>query len=271
MDNQNIGSNLKKWLSFIALAIIVIVLLSSSFTIIPAGHRGVLIQLGKVEGVLNEGLNFKLPFITTVEKMEVRVQKEENTQTASSKDLQTVSTVVAVNFSVSPGSVNKLYQQVGLDYRIRIIDPAVAESVKAVMAKYTAEELITKRPEVSAEIKDMLGKRLNTYYMKLEEINIKDFKFSETFNNAIEAKTAAEQQALKAKRDLDRVNIEAQQKISQAKAEAESLRLKKQEITPELVKLKEIENEEKAIEKWDGKLPQVTSGATPFINLNPSK
>jgi regulator of protease activity HflC (stomatin/prohibitin superfamily) len=260
MDNQNIGSNLKKWSGFIALAIIVIVVLSSSFTIIPAGHRGVLLQLGKVEGVLSEGFNFKIPFITTVEKMEVRVQKEE-----------TVSTIVAVNFSVSPESVNRLYQQVGLDYRSRIVDPAVAESVKAVMAKFTAEELITKRPEVSAEIKDMLGKRLNTYYMKLEEINIKDFKFSETFNNAIEAKTAAEQQALKAKRDLDRVNIEAQQKISQAKADAEALRLKKQEITPELVRLKEIENQEKAIDKWDGKLPQVTSGATPFINVTPSK
>jgi regulator of protease activity HflC (stomatin/prohibitin superfamily) len=114
----------------------------------------------------------------------------------------------------------------------------------------------------------MLGKKLTKYYMKLEDINIKEFAFSEEFNKAIEAKQTAEQNALKAKRDLERVKIEAQQQVTQAQAEAQALKLKKLEVTPELIQLKQIEVQEKALEKWDGKLPSVTGGATPFIDIS---
>jgi regulator of protease activity HflC (stomatin/prohibitin superfamily) len=241
----------------------------SSFTTVQSGNRGVLLQLGAVKpSILTEGFHFKIPFIQTVQQMEVRVQKEESAQSAASKDLQMVSTNVAVNYSVDPDSVNKLYQTVGLDYRNRIIDPAIAESLKAVTAQYTAEELISKRPEVSAKVKEMLAGKLSRYYMKLEEINIKEFAFSDDFNKAIEQKQTAEQNALKAKRDLERIKIEAEQQVAQAKAEAESLKLKKQEVTPELIKLKQIEVQEKALQKWDGRLPSVTGGATPFIDIN---
>jgi len=159
---------------------------------------------------------------------------------------------------------------VGLAYGERIVDPAIGESVKAITAQYTAEELISKRSEVSSKIKEILSAKLATYYMVLDEINITEFKFSEEFNNAIEQKQIAEQQALKANLDLQRIEIEAKQKIEQAKAEAESLRLQKQEVTPELVQLREIEAKLKAIEKWDGKLPNVTGGAIPFIDVNSS-
>ncbi|WP_318502407.1 prohibitin family protein [Bacillus sp. T3] len=251
------------------LGVIVIVLLFFSVTTVPSGHRGVLLQLGEVKSsILDEGFHFKLPFVQTVQPIEVRVQKEESSQTAASKDLQTVTATVAVNFSVDPAGVNKLYQEIGLDYKGRIIDPAIAEALKAVTAQYTAEELISKRPEVSAKVKDMLEEKLTKYFMKLEEINIKEFAFSEEFNNAIEQKQTAEQNALKATRDLERIKIEAEQQITQAQAEAESLRLKKAEVTPELIQLKEIEVQEKALQKWDGKLPSVTGGATPFIDVN---
>ncbi|MDQ0199211.1 prohibitin family protein [Neobacillus ginsengisoli] len=251
------------------IGIVVIFLIFSSVTTVQSGYRGVLLQLGAVKPtILSEGFHFKIPFIQSVQPIEVRVQKEESAQTAASKDLQTVTTTVAVNYSVDPEAVNKLYQNIGLDYRSRIVDPAIAESLKAVTAKYTAEELISKRPEVSAEVKDMLKVKLTKYYMKLEDINIKEFAFSEEFNKAIEAKQTAEQNALKAQRDLDRIKIEAQQQIAQAGAEAEALKLKKQEVTPELIQLKQIEVQEKALEKWDGHLPSVTSGATPFIDVN---
>jgi regulator of protease activity HflC (stomatin/prohibitin superfamily) len=103
--------------------------------------------------------------------------------------------------------------------------------------------------------------------MILEDINIKEFAFSDEFNKAIESKQTAEQNALRAKRDLERIKIEAEQKVAQAGAEAEALRLKKQEVTPELIQLKQIEVQEKALEKWDGRLPSVTGGATPFIDV----
>jgi len=249
--------------------IVVIFLLFASFTTVQSGNRGVLLQLGAVKPtILTEGFHFKVPFIQSVQQVEVRVQKEESSQTAASKDLQIVTTKVAVNYSVDPDAVNKLYQEIGLDYRTRIVDPAVAEALKAVTAQYTAEELISKRPEVSAQVKDMLSQKLSKYYMKLEDINIKEFAFSDEFNKAIEAKQTAEQNALKAKRDLERIKIEAQQQVAEAEAEAQSLKLKKQEVTPELIQLKQIEVQEKALEKWDGHLPSVTGGATPFIDVD---
>jgi regulator of protease activity HflC (stomatin/prohibitin superfamily) len=252
-----------------AVAGIIIILSLFSIRTVEAGHRGVLLQLGEVKPtILDEGLHFVVPFIQQVQTMEVRVQKEESSQTAASKDLQIVTANVAVNFSVDPEAVNKLYQEIGLDYKGRIIDPAIAEALKAVTAQYTAEEMISKRPEVSAKVKDMLEEKLTKYFMILEEINIKEFAFSEEFNKAIEQKQTAEQNALKATRDLERIKIEAEQQIAQAHAEAEALRLKKAEVTPELIKLKEIEVQEKALQKWDGKLPSVTGGATPFIDVN---
>jgi regulator of protease activity HflC (stomatin/prohibitin superfamily) len=250
----------------IALVIIVVGFFSS--TSVDSGYRGVLLQLGAVKPtILTEGFHFKLPFIQTVQPIEVRVQKEESSQTAASKDLQMVTAMVAVNYSADPEAVNKLYQEIGLDYRTRIVDPAIAESLKAITAQYTAEELISKRPEVSAKVKDMLASKLTKYYMILEDINIKEFAFSDEFNKAIESKQTAEQNALRAKRDLERIKIEAEQKVAQAGAEAEALRLKKQEVTPELIQLKQIEVQEKALEKWDGRLPSVTGGATPFIDV----
>jgi regulator of protease activity HflC (stomatin/prohibitin superfamily) len=251
------------------IAVVILILVFSSMTTVSSGNRGVLLQLGAVKPtILTEGLHFKIPFVQNVQQIEVRVQKEESSQTAASKDLQMVTTKVAVNYSVDPDAVNKLYQEIGLDYRSRIVDPAVAEALKAITAQYTAEELISKRPEVSAQVKDMLGKKLSKYYMKLEDINIKEFAFSEEFNKAIESKQTAEQNALKAQRDLERVKIEAQQQVAQAEAEAQSLKLKKQEVTAELIQLKQIEVQEKALEKWDGHLPSVTGGATPFIDIN---
>ncbi|WP_139488339.1 prohibitin family protein [Brevibacillus dissolubilis] len=258
------------------IGIIVVVLLGilgfNSFTIVNAGHRGVVVQLGAVQpNVLGEGIHFKAPFIQTVIPVEVRVQKTENSAVSASRDLQNVTTTIAVNYHLNPDAVNKLYQDVGLGYSERIVNPAIAEALKSVTARYTAEELITSRQEVSEQVKENLSKKLTMYGMILDEINITEFNFSEEFNRAIEQKQVAEQQALKAKLDLERVKIEKEQTIQQAQAVAESLRLQKQEVTPELVKLREIEAQLEAIKKWDGKLPNVTGGATPFIDVTTGK
>lgn len=259
----------KNFITFGLVIVLLVILALDAFVIVNAGQRGIVLQLGAVRPiVLTEGLHFKIPFVQSVVPMEVRVQKSQSEQTAASKDLQIVTTTVAVNFHLDPIQVNKLYQDVGLSYGERIVDPAIGEAVKAITAQYTAEELISKRSEVSAKIKETLSSKLATYYMVLDEINITEFKFSQEFNNAIEQKQIAEQQALKANLDLQRIEIEAKQKIEQAKAEAESLRLQKQEVTSELVQLREIEAKIKAIEKWDGKLPNVTGGAVPFIDVN---
>lgn len=250
--------------------LIVLIIAFNSFVIVNAGQRGIVLQLGAVKPVvLNEGLHFKIPFVQEVIHVDVRVQKSQSEQTAASRDLQIVTTTVAVNFHIEPSSANKLYQNVGLSFIERIVDPFIGEAVKAVTAQYTAEELISKRSEVSAKIKENLSSKLITYHMILDEINITEFKFGPEFNNAIEQKQVAEQQALKATLDLQRIEIEAKQKIETAKAEAEALRLQKQEVSADLLELRRIQAQMTAIEKWDGKLPNVTgSGAVPFINVD---
>lgn len=274
MDSEKVVNMMPKMkvskglIGIVIVVLLAIFVLLNSFVIVNAGHRGVVLQLGAVRPVvLNEGIHIIIPFIQKVVQADVRVQKSQSEQTAASKDLQNVSTTVAVNFHVAPDTANNLYQNVGLAYVERIVDPFIGEAVKAVTAQYTAEELISKRSEVSSKIKENLSVKLSTYFMVLDEINITEFKFSEEFNNAIEQKQVAEQQALKANLDLQRIEIEAKQKIESAKAEAESLRLQKQEVSADLLKLREIEAQIKAIDKWDGKMPNVTGGAVPFINV----
>ncbi|NLI92857.1 MAG: prohibitin family protein [Peptococcaceae bacterium] len=255
---------------FLIIGLIAAIVGFKGYVIVEPGNRGVVVELGAVKSsVLGEGLHLKVPFIQEIIPIEVRVQKAQSEETTSSKDLQVVNTIIAVNYRLDPESVNKLYQEVGLDYKERIVDPAIGESLKAVTAQYTAEELISKRSEVSYKVKETLAKKLSTYYMILDEINITEFKFSPEFNQAIEEKQIAEQQALKANLDLQRIEVEAKQKIEQARAEAESLKLQKDQVTPELVELRKIEAQLEAIKKWDGKLPSITgNGAVPFLNID---
>lgn len=246
----------------IAMVLVLGVILFNSFEVVGAGERGVVFsKFGGVQpGVLGEGLRFKIPFIHTIISIDVRIQKSETDASASSKDLQTVHSRIALNYHIAPDKASQVYQQVGALYKERLIDPSVQEAVKAATAQFTAEELITRRGEVSTLIKEMLAERLVPRNIVVDEFNIVDFNFSEVFNMAIEAKQTAEQQALKAQRDLERIKIEAEQKITEAQAEAESQRLQRETITETILRLR-------AIEKWNGVLPQVTSGAIPFIDL----
>jgi len=254
------------------IAVLVLLCLWNSFVVVAAGHRGVLLQFGAVQPtVFNEGIHFKIPFMQTVVPVEVRVQKAESDANAASKDLQTVSTRIAVNYHIDPEQVNHLYQKVGTSFEDRVVAPSVQESLKAVTARFTAEQLITQREKVSEEVKTLVRQKIAVYGLLLDDINITNFHFSDEFNKAIESKQTAEQNALKAQRDLERIKIEAEQKVAQAKAEAEALRIQKQEVTPELIQLRQIEAQLKAIEKWDGHLPTTTGGAIPFVNVNSQK
>lgn len=268
--NQNVkrNNNLKGIITAAVVVVLLLIVGANSFAQVEYGHVGLYKTFGKLNSnILSPGIHLKVPFVQTVIQVNTQVTKAETDTTASSKDLQPVSTHVAVNYSVNKESAYNLMNNIGGNYDTIIINPAVQEIVKEVTARYQAEELIAKRDIVAGEISEHLTNRLAKYDLIVNEINIVNFKFSEAFNQSIEAKQVAQQQALKASNDLKRVEIEAKQKIAQAQAEAESLKLKKQEVTPELVQLKQIEVQEKALEKWDGKLPQVTGGATPFIDI----
>ena len=209
-----------KAVGFVIIALIVIgVITAAAVKIVDAGHRGVLLHWNAVDTSappLEEGLHFVVPFQDTVVNMEVRTLKFVKSTSSASKDLQTVSTEVTVNYRASPNSVNRLYQEVGPDYENRIIQPAIEEVVKQVTANYNAEELITKRPLVKSDIEGEITKRLNEFNIITDVVSITDFQFSSLFAQAIESKVEAEQKALKALNDLKRIQIEAQQREAEA-------------------------------------------------------
>ncbi|MEO5927766.1 MAG: prohibitin family protein [Patescibacteria group bacterium] len=258
--------NLIKFLVFGVVGLILLIIVWP-FGTINAGERGVLLRWGAVTGkVLGEGLYFRVPIMDRVITMDVQVQKEQVEASAASKDLQSVNSTVAVNFHISPDVVTHIYQDIGVDYKSRLIDPALQEAVKSSTAKYTAEELITKREAVRDDIKAHLMGKLEPKGILVDDFNIVDFNFSDSFNAAIEAKVTAEQSALAAKNKLEQIKFEATQDVESAKGRAEALRIESEAIksNPQVLELR-------AIEKWDGRLPAVTSGATPFINIPTSR
>ncbi|WP_229751109.1 prohibitin family protein [Undibacterium terreum] len=251
-----------------AIVILAILVSLAPFATVPAGNRGVMTTFGSPSPeVYSEGIHFRWPIAQSLHLVPVSIQKGEGEGDAASKDLQTVHTRVAINYHVRPEAVVSVYRDLGNEPGERIIIPSVQEAVKAVTARFTAEELISKRSQVRDEIVLALRERMARHGLVVDEFSIVNFNFSKTFNEAIEAKTTADQLKMKAERDLQRIEVEARQKISRAKAEAESLALQRQQVTPELLRLRETENQAKAIEKWDGRLPTTTGGAIPFLNI----
>ena len=265
----------QKWI--VSASFIVGIILFISIRIIPVGHLGVVKHWGKVnhDTVLSEGLHFVTPIRTTVEYISVKLLKFNQKASASSKDLQIVTTVVSIQFSL--GEVPQLYQKIGTEELVTyiLLKPAVEESVKAVTAQYTAEELIKKRPEVKVQIgktigafliKTLQGKGLNEKSLMVANVAITEFDFSDEFNKSIEMKVRAEQQALQAKNEKIK-------KITDAEAVAEKIKIESiataNAIRREARALKENPHliEYKRMEKWDGKLPEVTGGVIPMFDI----
>jgi regulator of protease activity HflC (stomatin/prohibitin superfamily) len=237
---------------------------------VPAGYRGVVLRMGAVQYVADPGFHLKMPIIDRALDIEVRIRKEVVQSAASSKDLQVINSEIALNYAPVPSAVGDLYKELGERDRWeeRAIDPVMKEVFKSVTALYEAEELIQKRAEVSQKIDEALRVKLEQYNFRVVDVNITDFDFSPEFNRAIEAKVTAEQEKLKADMDLQRIIVERDQKIATAQAEAEALRIQKEEITPELLRLRSIEVQREAVKVWNGQLPRVIlGGETPFIPM----
>jgi len=249
----------------LTLVIVFLAILSKFFVIVNAGERGVLMQFGKVqEQILGEGLHVIVPTVYSVKKLSVRVQKQESSAEASSKDLQDVFTDVALNWHIIPEKANAIFQQIGDEKEVvaRIIAPAVEEVLKAVIAKYTAEEIITKRGEVKAAVDEFLNLRLLTYHIAVDDISLVHVHFSQRFSDAVEAKQIAEQEAKRGEFLALKAVKEAEAKVNLAKGEAEVQRLLRDNLTPELL-------ERQAIEKWDGKLPLIVGdGGKNLLDLS---
>lgn len=238
----------------------------SSFYVVSAGERAIKFTVGNITNIDDDGLHFKIPFIQNYTRVDVRTQKTTAEATAGTKDLQNVTTSVTLNYHFDQTKLKETYTQFGLDLEQKVIDPRIQEIVKAICAKYSAEELIAKRELVKTEIEQNLRIALSSYNIIAEAIQITQFSFSKEYNAAIEAKQTSIQQALKAENDLRTIEIQAKQRVTQAGAEAEAIRIQTQAIREQggeaYVKLKYIE-------KWDGEMPKTVLGnSTPIVNLN---
>lgn len=255
--------NLQPWAwaaRILAIIFIVAGILTASVVQIPAGYRGVLLQFTAVKGVLSEGIHLIVPYVNTVQLMEVRTQKEGSEASAASKDLQIVTTSLALNFHIDPAKVAQLYRNVGTSYTERIIAPAVQESIKMVTAQYTAEELIKNRAAVKAKVEDDITHRLSAYDVVVEPagLSITNFNFSPEFNAAIESKQVAQQETEKQRYILQKAEIERQTAITVARGKSEAARLNAAALQAQggsKVLAREW------IDKWDGHVPTVSGGA----------
>ena len=277
-------------IGYTVLGFVVLFVVFSSFVIVDSGRVGVVRTLGAVQPIaLPEGFHIKKPFIDSIEQIDVRLRKAENEAGAASKDLQVVQTRVAVQYSLTADVTPLTFQKIGPRSIVEstLINPAIMESVKAITALYTAEQLVTKRAEVKNNIQRAIEEFINTTLeqkgvsgaLSLANVAITDFDFSSEFNRAIEEKVKAEQEALKAKNEkLRRVtqaeaaaaerelaaDAEAYQIEAASRARAEAIRREAEALkdNPELIQLR-------IAEKWNGQLPQVTGeGALPLLNID---
>src|ERR671930_1351846 len=209
-----LGSNKLKILAAIVTFIIIIVVMSESVVIVQAGHRGVVLYVGAVENkVLGEGLHFIIPFAEQVIQLEVRTLKFQADASAASNDLQEVATTIALNYHIDPNQANVIYQQLGADYADRIIAPTIQESVKASVAKFNAEQLITQRAIAKAVIAQAIRNTLSSRDITVETVFITDFKFSQAFESQIEQKVVAFQKYLTEQNNLKAVQVVSNQTV----------------------------------------------------------
>ena len=247
-------------------AFIGLILIFSTAVTINETERGVHTRFGVVTGTVEPGFHFINPFTSSVDIMKVSTQKSEVEATAASKDLQDVTTSVAVQFNLDPTAVEDIYREYRTSVRTDVIDPAIQDAIKAGTASFNAEALITQRAAVKDAIEKTLKERLAEAHVNVTNVDIINFKFSNSFAAAIEDKVTAEQNALTEQNNLKAKEFIAQQRIVEAEAEAEAIRIQAEAITQQggkdYVQLK-------AVEKWNGNLPQqfVPGSAVPFLNI----
>jgi len=253
----------------IGVVIAALIVMAGITGIVGAGQGGVLLRFGAVTGeIKEEGLYFKVPFAEQVILMSTQIQKYSAPASASSKDLQVVTTEVTLNYQLQAAKVGEIYRNMRQDYENRIIQPFIQEAVKSTTANFDAEQLITQRPRVKEELQNLMTARLAPLGIGVVELSITDFRFTQVFQDSIEAKVKAVQQALEAENALKRVQFEAQQQITRAQAEARGLELQKAQITAQLLELRQIEVQRAAVDKWNGVMPTVVTSGGPVPMLD---
>ncbi len=266
IKNTFSGKSAKKGVKIGIVAALAIIVILNCFTIVEAGHTGVVVTLGKVkEGVLQEGIHFKIPFVQQIVKIDNRIVKLEVETEAFSKDLQTVETVLAINYRVDTSKSYSIYKNIGANYETVLVTPAVNEVLKAITAKYTAEESVTNRVLISDGLVSGLNDKLNEIGLYVTDVNIINFEFSEAFITAIEEKQVAQQKLLKSETEKQTAIINAQANAEtvriNAEAQAQANKILNESLSDRVIEYNKVQ-------KWNGILPKVTGNGGSLINFD---
>ena len=252
----------------VAIILIALVVVFASTTIVPTGHIGVVTLYSKVqERYLDAGFHFVKPFVEDVHNVDIRTQKYANTVEGSAKDLQIVNITMSINYQIKPERVTDLYAKVGEQYNDIILNPALQSSLKASMAQFTAEEMITKRAEVANTITKELNERLEEYF-NISAVNLENIGFTDEYNKAIEAKTTNQQKAEAEKAQLEIIKVQNEQKINTAEAEAKVRELQSQSVTDKSLEQLRLEIQRELVNKWDGHYPTTMLGDSSNLLFN---
>lgn len=251
--------------------VIALIIFFASTTIVPTGHIGVVTLYSKVQDqYLDAGFHMKKPFVEDVHDIDIRTQKYSNTVEGSAKDLQIVNITMSINYQIKAEKASELYAKVGANYDDVVLNPALQSSLKASIAKYTAEEMITKRGEVAATITEELNKALEEYFL-ISAVNLENIGFTDEYNKAIEAKTTNEQKAQAEKAQLEIIKVQNEQKINTAEAEAKVRELQSQSVTDKSLEQLRLEIQRELIQKWNGAFPSTMLGDNPNMLFNLGK
>ena len=256
----------------ITLALVIgLIILFASTSIVPTGHIGVVTLYSKVQDkYLDAGFHWVKPFVEDVHDVDIRTQKYANTVEGSAKDLQIVNITMSINYQIKPEKVTELYAKVGADYSNIILNPALQSSLKASMAQFTAEEMITKRAEVSNTITKELNESLDNYFL-ISAVNLENIDFTDEYNKAIEAKTTNQQKAEAEKAKLEITKVQNEQKINTAEAEAKVRELQSKSVTDKSLEQLKLEIQRELIQKWNGQFPTTMLGDNPNMLFNLGK
>ena len=261
----NINRNQAATPLVIIILLVLFIVLCNPIAMVGVGERGVKVTLGVVsQESYKEGIHFVTPFISKIVTLDVKTQKREYTTSVYTKDIQQAKISYVINYNLQPDFAYKMYREVGRDYEDKILMPVVEGTIKDVIGKWNAQDLVANREQATSEILNKLQNHLKDNYINVTDFQITAINYSDVFERAIESKVTAEQDALKAKNKTVQIQEEAKQKLISAEAEAKSMSIRANALSQNKALV-----EYEAVQKWDGKLPQYMMGnSVPFINVS---
>jgi len=255
----------KLWVPILAVAVVILAL--SAFFIVPPGEVAIKTRLGSIVDSYSEGMHFKVPLLESVTRFSIQIQRANIKTQAFSKDLQTMNVLLVVNHRIQRETAVSIFRNLGPGYVDNIVNPAVQEVFKAIAARYSAEKVISERSTLVEEINAEVKERLTKKEIIVTDISVVDLDFTDQFLKAVEDKQVADQQAQMAGKLVEKAKRDAEQQIAKSRGEAEALRMQREQVTPQLIELRKVDAQLKAIEKWNGVLPGYVGAGVPFISI----